>query len=35
LYCNSNARANCDILFIHIIDLAQWCNETKTTEYSS
>jgi len=35
LYCNNNVGAICDNLFIHIIDLALWCNKTKTTEYSS
>jgi hypothetical protein len=29
---NNNVGANCDNLFIHI-SFAQWCKETKATEY--
>ena len=32
---NNNIDAICDILFIHIVSFAQWCKETKATEYSS
>ena len=32
---SNNVGATCNNLFIHIISFAQWCKETKATEYSS
>jgi len=34
LHSNNNVGATFDNLLIHSIDLAQCCNQTKTTKYS-